>query len=104
MSRETLSTLATVIIAVVALGAFLRGEINGVRADVSELRKEIGDVRTELAEIRTDIVEIRADITDIRADMADMLTDISELRERMVRVEVVLGISQVDTGQEWDPG
>ena len=71
MSRDTLSTIATVIVAVVALGAFVRDEL--------------GDVRDEIRDVRDDVAEMRADIAD--------------LRERMTRVEVLLGVSRNSSGE-----
>ena len=82
MNRDTLSTMATVVVAVIALGAFVRDEI--------------GDVRDEIRDVRDDIADVRADITEIRDDIAD-------LRERMVRVEVLLGVSRIVAG-ELTPG
>ena len=71
MNRDTLSTIATVIVAVVALGAFVRDEL--------------GDVRDEIRDVRDDLAEMRADIAD--------------LRERMVRVEVTLGVPGATTSE-----
>ena len=91
VNRETLSTMATVIVAVVALGAFVRGEIGDVRTEIHDVRDEIGEVRTEVAELRA---EVRTEIADLRDDIAGVRDDIADLRERMVRVEVLLGISR----------
>ena len=78
VNRETLSIMATVIVAVVALGAFVRDEI--------------GDIRDEIGDVRTEIAVVRDNITGLRADVAD-------LRERMVRVEVLLGVSVHSVGE-----
>lgn len=78
MSRDTLSTIATVIVAVVALGAFVRDEL--------------GDVRDEIRDVRDEVRDVRDDVAEMRADIAD-------LRERMVRVEVTLGVPGATTSE-----
>ena len=89
VNRDTLSTIATVIVAVVALGAFVRDEIGDVRAEIADVRDDIAEVRRDMAR---EMADVRADITGLRADVAD-------LRERMVRVEVLLGVSRNFAGE-----
>ena len=91
VNRDTLSTMATVIVAVVALGAFVRDEIGDVRDEIGGVRSEIQDVRTEIRDVRTEIRDVRDEIRD---DIAEIRGDIADLRERMVRVEMLLGISR----------
>ena len=85
VNRETLSIMATVIVAVVALGAFVRDEI--------------GDVRVDIAHVRTDVAELKTDVAGLKTDVAELRTDVADLKERMVRVEVLLGISRVVVGE-----
>ena len=92
VNRETLSTMATVIGAVVALGAFVRDEIGDVRVDIAH-------VRTDVAGLKTDVAGLKADVAELKTDVAELRTDVADLKERMVRVEVLLGISRVVVGE-----
>ena len=51
MNVQTVSTIATVIVAVVALGAFVRDGIGDVRDDLAEVRTDIADLREGMARV-----------------------------------------------------
>ena len=77
MTRETIAigaVGATLLVALVGLGALLR-------ADVAELRTE---VRADMAEIRADVGGLRADVADVRERMAHLEGAVGVLTEFLV--------------------
>ena len=57
----------------------------------AELHSDIADLRTDMAELRT---EMRADMaemrTEFRTEMAEVRADIDNIKERLIRLEVIV--------------
>ncbi len=66
---------------VISLFLWLRAELH---ADIADLRGDMVEMRTE---VRTDMVEMR---TEFRAELAAMRTDIDNIKERLIRLEVIV--------------
>ena len=66
------------------LRAELHADIADLRADMVEMRTE---VRADMAELRT---EVRADLAELRTEMAEMRADIDNIKERLIRLEVIV--------------
>ena len=120
MNSQMVSNIATVIIAVVALGAFLRHEIGDVRAELAYVRSDVAELRTDVAGLKTDVAglkidvaglkadvavlktdvavlktdvsQLKVDVSQLKTDVAELRVDVADLKERMVRVEVILGV------------
>ncbi|MCZ0942101.1 MAG: hypothetical protein OXJ53_03485 [Gammaproteobacteria bacterium] len=53
----------------------------------AELHSDIADLRADMAELRT---EVRADLAEMRTEMAEMRADIDNIKERLIRLEVIV--------------
>lgn len=53
----------------------------------AELHSDIADLRADMAELRT---EVRADLAEMRTEMAEVRADIDNIRERLIRLEVIV--------------
>ena len=76
------SVAGTVLAATIAIATLIVTQHDAMRRSASE----------EHASLRGAIVEIRDDIREIRGDIREILSDVSDLRERMARVEVHVGV------------
>ncbi len=66
---------------VISLFLWLRVELH---ADIADLSADMVEMR---AEVRADMVEMR---TELRTEMAEMRTDIDNIKERLIRLEVIV--------------
>ena len=53
----------------------------------AELHTDMADLRSDMVEMRT---ELRADMVELRTEMAEMRADIDNIKERLIRLEVIV--------------
>ena len=81
------SVAGTVLAATIAIATLIVMQLDSMRRSSSA---EIESVRNAAS---SEHAVLRSDIVEIRDDMRAMRSDISDLRERMARVEVHVGVT-----------